>query len=145
TVSTPRSSSSVAASKSCAARASTNCRARAYRDTRDSAFRVLLGRARIELEPDDGFVADDRGVVPRLDHVRLACADFLLGSGIVDDAHRARLQQTDVVALAALASHDRLDALRPAPAGLQPHTRRIRAAHANNLDRRLVRRPSFVG
>jgi hypothetical protein len=59
--------------------------------------------------------------------------------------HRARLQQTDVVDLAALASHDRLDALRPSPARLQPHARRICAAHANHLDRRLVRRPSLVG
>src|SRR5829696_9667558 len=115
------------------------------RDTRCSAFRVLLGSPRVELEPDDGFVADDPGVVPGLDHVRLARADFLLGSVIVGDLHRARLQQTDVVGLAALASHDRLDALRPSPAGLQPHARRIRAAHADHLYRGLVRRPSLVG
>src|SRR5438034_777984 len=54
-------------------------------------------------------------------------------------------KQTDVVGLAAFASHDRLHALRPSPAGLQPHARRIRAAHAHDLDRRLVRRPSLVG
>jgi hypothetical protein len=83
--------------------------------------------------------------VPGLDHVRLTRPDFLLGSVIVGDLHRARLQQTDVVGLAALASRDRLDALRPSPAGLQAHARRIRTAHANHLDRRLVRRPSLVG
>src|SRR5215216_7836420 len=75
------------------------------RRSRCSAFCVLLGCARVELEPDDGFVADDPGVVPGLDYVRLSRADLLLGSVIVDGVHRARLQQTDVVGLAALATY----------------------------------------
>src|SRR5207248_1907201 len=91
------------------------------RRTRCSAFRVLLGSSRVELKADDGFVADDPRVVPGLNHVRLACAYFLFGSVIVDDVHGPRLQQTDVVGLAALAAHDRLDALRPSPARLQAH------------------------
>src|SRR5215218_9759051 len=62
------------------------------RRSRCSAFCVLLGCARVELEPDDGFVADDPGVVPGLDHVRLSRADLLLGSVIVDGVHCARLQ-----------------------------------------------------
>src|SRR5438477_5117335 len=89
--------------------------ANSRRSSRRSAFGVLLGRSRVELEPDNGLVADDPGVVPRLDYVRLARPDFLLGSVVVDDMHGARLQQTDVAGLAALASDDRLDALRPSP------------------------------
>jgi hypothetical protein len=49
--------------------------------------------------------------VPGLDHVRLAGTDLLLGPVVVNDVHRARLQQSDVVGLAALAARDRLDAL----------------------------------
>src|SRR5262245_50348949 len=62
---------------------------------------------------------------PGLDHVRLTRADFVFGAVIVDDVHRPRLRQTDVVGLAGFASRDRLDALRPSPARLQPHARRI--------------------
>src|SRR5262245_18677919 len=86
-----------------------------------SAFRVLLGCPRVELVPDDGLVADDPGVVTWLDDVRLARLDFLLAAVLVDDVHRSRLQQTDVVGLTVLASHDRPDAFRPSPARLQPH------------------------
>ena len=46
-----------------------------------------------------------------LDHIRLARADLLLGSIIVHDVHRSRLEKTDVVGLAAFASSDGLDAL----------------------------------
>jgi hypothetical protein len=60
----------------------------------------------VQLEPDDGFVADDPGVVTRLDHVCLAGADLLLAPVVVDDVHRARLQSIDVVGLAVLASRD---------------------------------------
>ena len=34
-----------------------------------SAFGVLLRGPRVELESDDGFVADDPGIVPGFDHV----------------------------------------------------------------------------
>src|SRR5919204_2047209 len=73
----------------------------------------LLSRPRLELEPKDRLVADDPRVMTRLDDVRVARTDLLLGAVVVDNAHRARLQNTDVPHLTALASHDRLDRLRP--------------------------------
>src|SRR5919197_555460 len=68
------------------------------------ALCVLLGRPRLELEPHDGFVADDPRVVTGLDHVRVAGADLLLGAVVVGDVHRPRLQDADVPHLTALAS-----------------------------------------
>src|SRR6476469_6483533 len=110
------------------------CGSRSLRVCRErSALRVLLRCPRVELEPDDGLVANDPGVVPRLDHVRLAGADFLLGSVVVNDMHGPGLQEPDVVGLAALAPRDRLDALRPSPARLQPHPRGGHATHPNDL------------
>jgi hypothetical protein len=69
----------------------------------------LLGRPRLELEPNDGLVADDPCVVTGLNDIRVARTDLLLGAVVVDNAHRARLQNADVPQLTALASHDRLD------------------------------------
>ena len=40
------------------------------------AARVLLCRARLEFQRDEPIVADDPGVVARLDHVRLAGTDL---------------------------------------------------------------------
>ena len=77
---------------------------------------VLLDGPRVELESDDRFAADDPGVVPWLDHIRLAGTDLLFGAVFVDDMHGAGLQESDVVGLAALAARDRLmhsDHLRP--------------------------------
>src|ERR671935_2401410 len=79
----------------------------------------LLSRPRLELEPKDRVVADDPRVMTRLDDVRVAQTDLFLGAVVVDNTHRARLQNTDVPHLTALASHDRLDRPRPSPSGLQ--------------------------
>src|SRR5512133_132610 len=85
------------------------------------ALRVVLRRPRVELVTDHRFVADDPRVVPRLDHVRAAGADVLLRPVLVGDVQRARQEHADVVRLAAVRADDRLDAIRPAPAGLQGH------------------------
>ena len=98
-----------------------------------SAFRELLGSPGLELEPDDGLVADDPCVVSGINGVGLTWADLLLGAVVVDDAHRARLQQADMAHLAPFASDDRLDALRPFPSGLQSNPRRTRSAQPNEL------------
>src|SRR5262245_41233395 len=80
----------------------------------------------------------------RLDEVRVAGADLLFRPVVVGDAHRARLQNADVPQLTALASHDRLDALRPAPSWLQHHARRARSTQPDDLDLRLLGRPRLI-
>jgi hypothetical protein len=54
---------------------------------RVSAFRVLLGRARLELEADERIVAYDRCVVPRFDDIGLTGGEVLLGSILVGYVH----------------------------------------------------------
>jgi hypothetical protein len=44
---------------------------------------VNLGRRGLELEADEGLVADHPSIVARLDHVRLACPDLALGAVLV--------------------------------------------------------------
>jgi hypothetical protein len=83
--------------------------------------------------------------VTGLDHVRVAWTDLLLGAVVVGDVHRARLHNADVPHLTALASDERLDALRPFPSGLQRHARRAHLAHPYDLELGLVGRPSLVG
>src|SRR4029453_11518719 len=97
------------------------------------ASRVFLGRTRLELESHDRFVADDPGIVSGFDDVGLTWTDLLLCAVLVDDAHRARLQQAEMERLTPLASDDRLDALRPSPSRLQPHARCSRSTHPTDL------------
>src|SRR5689334_5223524 len=60
------------------------------------------------------------------------------------DVQRAREEHANVMHLAIVRAGDRLDALRPAPAGLHGHAGDARPAHANDLDLRLVGRPRLV-
>jgi hypothetical protein len=83
--------------------------------------------------------------VTRLNHVRVAWTDLLLGAVVVGNAHRSRLQDADMPHLTAFASHDRLDALRPSPSGLQRHAGRAHPTHPYDLNLRLVGRPSLIG
>src|SRR5262245_49943036 len=106
-------------------------RARPYRSS--PADRDLFGSEARACSPGGNPVLAGRLSLARqpLAHssaTRLAGSDFQLASVVVDDVHGPRLQQPDVVYLAALASHARLDALRPSPPRLQPHSRRGRTA-----------------
>src|SRR4029453_11786248 len=109
------------------------------------ASRVLLGGPGLELKPDDRPIADDPRIVTGLDDVGLAWSDLQLGAVVVDDAHRARLQEAEMAYLTPLAPDDRFDALRPSPSRLQPHARGTHPTHPNDLDRRLVGRAGLVG
>jgi hypothetical protein len=71
-----------------------------------SGLRVLLGRSRVELEAHERLVADDPRIVTGLDLVRVAGADVLLGPVLVDDVHRPRLSDADVMHLAPLSAYD---------------------------------------
>ena len=51
-------------------------------------LRVHLGRLRLELESDEGLVADDPCIVTGLDDVRLAGPDLDLRPVFVDGVHR---------------------------------------------------------
>ena len=63
---------------------------------------VRLGRARLELVTDEGLVADDPGVVPRLDRVGRAGSDLELGAVVVTNRESPRVSDADVPELAAL-------------------------------------------
>src|SRR5262245_41184368 len=86
---------------------------------RGSGLRELLGRRRLELEPDERLVADDPRVVAGLDDVRLTGTDFLLRAVLVGDGHRTGLGEAHMPELAAVGSDDRLDAVRPRPSRLE--------------------------
>src|SRR5215218_3780947 len=83
--------------------------------------RVVLGRARLELEADEGLISYHPGVMTRLDHVSVARPDLCLGSVLVCDMEPAGLSDAHVPDLAAVRAHDRLHALRPLPARLERH------------------------
>src|SRR5215831_6285127 len=111
----------------------------------DLRRRVRLGCLPVELVADEEFVADDPGVVPWLDDVRLSSGDLRLTPVFVLDMHPSRLHHAHMVDLALLGSDDRLDALRPPPPGLEGEAGHRSASHPDYLGLRLVRRTSLVG
>src|SRR5262249_5240043 len=94
-----------------------------------------------ELEADERLVPDDPRVVAGLDDVGLARRDLVLGAVVMRDVHRAGLGEAHMPYLAALGADDRLDALRPRPAGLEGHSGRPGAAPPPAGTVRLLRRP----
>src|SRR5215204_3664374 len=83
--------------------------------------RVVLRRARLELEADEALIAYDPGVMTRLDHVGVARPDLGLGSVLVCDVEPAGLSDAHVPDLTAVCAHDGLHALGPFPARLERH------------------------
>ena len=73
----------------------------------------------LELHEDCRLVADDPGIVTGSDPVNLARRDLTFASVLVSHVQTARDDVADVLDLAAGGLDDRLDALRPAPAGLK--------------------------
>jgi hypothetical protein len=71
------------------------------------------------LDADEGLIALHPGVVPRRDGVRLAGADRLLGAVLHVDLDAPRHRIAHVRYLAEVGLDYRLDAFRPAPAGLK--------------------------
>src|SRR5262249_40648067 len=94
-------------------------------------------RRAVELVADEGLVARDPGVVPRLDDVRIAGREVGLGAVVVNDVHRAGDDRPDVMVLTTVGARDRLDALRPAPARLEAHAGRLDASEVDDLHARL--------
>lgn len=62
-----------------------------------SVARVLLGRARLELERDAAIIPNHPGVVPGHDLLHVARSQLKLGAVLMNDAHRARLNKDDVM------------------------------------------------
>src|SRR5437763_6231141 len=106
---------------------------------------VLLGRLRLELEPNERVIPDHPGVVSRFDHVRLARAELGFGAVVVRDVQASRLNDSDMPRLTALGARHRLDAVRPFPAGLKRHPGRRSRSQANDLDACLLRRACLIG
>ena len=71
----------------------------------------------LELHEDRRLVADDPGIVSWGDPVDLARRDLTFASVLVSHVQTARDNVADVLDLAAVGLDDRLDAIRPAPAG----------------------------
>jgi hypothetical protein len=109
------------------------------------ALCVLLGRGRLELEPNIAFVANHPRIVTGLDHEGLAWPDFSLGAVLVDYVDSARLDDSDMPHLAALGSGDRLNALRLPPSGFECKAGCRRASDSNHVYLRLIRRPGLIG
>ena len=68
---------------------------------------VLLGGARLELEANKWLVANDPRVMARLDDVRLARSEILLGPVVVDDMHSPRLNYAHMPDLTAIGAPQR--------------------------------------
>src|SRR3954464_13226750 len=96
-----------------------------------------MGRA-LELDCYDGFRACVPGVVAGGDAVDHARPDVLLRAVIVLEVQRPGDQVTDVVDLAAIGVNNRLDALRPAPAGLESVSTNLPTSDREQLDLRFV-------
>src|SRR5689334_24806324 len=75
--------------------------------------RVLLGRLRLELEPDELLVPEDPRVVARLDDVGVAGTELQLGAVVVRDVQPAGVDDAHVPCLAGVGAGHRFHALRP--------------------------------
>src|SRR5687767_11624672 len=69
------------------------------------APRVHLGRRRLELEPDEGFVTNHPGIVARLDDVRLPRPNLSLGAVLVRHVNPAGLNDANMPHLARFGPH----------------------------------------
>src|SRR5216684_4400499 len=103
-----------------------------------------VGGGATELDGDEGLVAEHPCVVPRCDQVSVAAAEINLSTIGVHDVDATSLHVTEMLGLAGLGLHHRLDALRPLPARLEREAAHFAAADVDNLDLRLVRRSGFV-
>src|SRR5919198_4931915 len=99
----------------------------------------------LELDADERLVAEDPGIVARLDHVRIAGADVNRRTVVVDDVDLARNDVAEVRHLAAVGARHGLDALRPPPAGLEGEAPHLVAADPDHVDLGLLRRTALVG
>src|SRR5205085_594543 len=98
-----------------------------------------------ELEADEGLAAEHLRVVARFDHVDLAGGELDDGSVVVRHPHPAGLDHSDVSELTRVRTGDGLDAVRPAPAGLERQSRRGRPAEVDDVRPRLGGSPGLVG
>ena len=109
-----------------------------------SALRV--GGGTLETDDHDRFVADDMGVVARGDPVHHAGHDVAGRSVAVLDVQKCPDTTYPMCSdLARVGPDDRLDALRPAPPGLERVPADLTAADLHDLDRRAWRAPDLVG
>src|SRR5205823_4893338 len=90
---------------------------RAARASQLVALRVVAELA--EVEEHAGLVAHDLGVVPRRDRDGIAGSTLALGAVVHEHLHAARHAVSEVRDLAGVRPSDRLDVVRPAPAGLE--------------------------
>jgi hypothetical protein len=99
----------------------------------------------LELDKDRRLVASVPGVMPRSNPVDLTGQHVALGAVGVLDVQFAGNGISDVFDLAAVGAGDWLDALRPAPTGLERVAPDLPAGKVDEVDRRLVRRAGLVG
>ena len=104
-----------------------------------------LGRVAVELVPYEGVGTVHPGVMPGLDHVRVARPDVELGAVVVPYVHVTRREHALVVHLAAVGTDDRLDAVRPTPPRLHREPRGLDGTEVDDRDLCLVGRPTLIG
>ncbi len=73
----------------------------------------------LELDTDERFVADDPRFVTGRDQIGLARADLEFGAVVVSNVNVPRDGVAQMLDLAAVGPHHRLDALRPLPPRLE--------------------------
>ena len=100
---------------------------------------LALGVVRCALEFDEHgrFIAHHPSVVAGCDPVDVARLRLALRAVAVCDVQPAGHHVANVLNLAAFRAHDGLDALRPAPAGLECVATDLTASEVHQLDRRV--------
>jgi hypothetical protein len=81
--------------------------------------RLRVALQATEVQQHTGLVSDDPRVVARRHVERVARAELALGAVVHQQRHAALKDVADVLDLAGVRARDRLDVLRPAPAGLE--------------------------
>jgi len=84
-----------------------------------SDLALCVGSGPLELEADELLVALYPGIVTRCDAISLTRRQRDLRAVLVFHAQMARSHVSNMVGLAGFGAGNRLDALRPAPAGLE--------------------------
>src|SRR5207244_4838348 len=95
---------------------------------------IGVGGGSLEFDTNGRFVAQIPGIVTGGDSVHRAAGDLSGGSVVVLDAQAAGHHLADVFHLARVRADHRLDALGPAPTGLEGEPADLAAADLDHLD-----------